>query len=236
MRRLTIFILCSFFLTTALTTQAQETQEIEYGEIVIFEISTRNNEIPFQFTGNANDVIVAHLMPTERRNIADGILRLFNSAGELLGDTSDSLTPSDVTLALVLPTDDTYTLVATIYEGVSGGEQKLYLTQPIELTAGQVFSTAISTATQNNYYLIRQTEEPTFFTYRILEGDAWPAIKISEIRESQLGGLIRLSAVTITEIQVALPQNVDPIIVEVGGVVTIWGTAGRTTAYEVKIS
>ncbi|MCC7451081.1 MAG: hypothetical protein IT324_26945 [Anaerolineae bacterium] len=159
--RLSIIATLLFILVAALpVVQAQgDTNTIEYGKTVKGEITNEAFEVSYKFAGEAQDVVVIRM---ERDGTTGGIgspdVILLDSKNKIV---ADSTRISEAILALELPAQDTYTVIATRQGGRTGksvGKFALSLIKPEKLipdtpTKGKI-SVAPDTESVENFYVL----------------------------------------------------------------------------------
>ncbi|HML23346.1 MAG TPA: hypothetical protein PKD09_16950 [Aggregatilinea sp.] len=153
--------------------------QLSYGDVVTGEISNQSFEVPYTFTGAEGDVVLIEMRPVDTN--------VFYSPSLILLDTDfnpiASVDGYDVaTLAVQLPADGDYNLLATRTDGRAGdgqGEYSLSLMKPPAITAGEVTTATIGNE-ETQYYTIDLTT-PVTLVYEHVSGDFYPAVTINEI-------------------------------------------------------
>lgn len=200
-------VLCALPLHFA---QAQEPDVIEYGETVTGEITNQNFEIPYEFRGKQNDVIIIELEPIDPFGELDSpALLLLDAENDIVADTSELFTVGSTKLAVELPVNGTYALIATRSDGRAGddvGEFMLRLLLLPELTEGAQAEGTIGTDLPPNYYAIRQTDGVFTLSYEKINGEFSPEISVNQIENSGLTDLISLSGDGLEYGQIRLPS------------------------------
>jgi len=183
-RMITILIL---ILSSAFVVQAQDTTPIAYGEVVSGEITNDTFEVAYSFSGAAGDVVVVEM----RRANTDS--DLYNAAIVLTGPSGDRLANStdyfayegaEAIVAVELPEDGEYTILATRDDGRTGdevGEYTLKLFQPEELSK-EAIQGEVTNDTQDQYYVVRSGGSFQV-SYLVLESNYAPLVDISFINE-----------------------------------------------------
>ncbi len=88
----------------------RQAQELSFGKAIRGGIGEPNDVDVFRFTGQKNERIVATVTAARQGASLDGILTLYNSAGQILATSDDSEGVADPLLNARLPADGTYFL------------------------------------------------------------------------------------------------------------------------------
>jgi hypothetical protein len=153
--------------------------QLNYGDVVTGEITNQAFEILYAFTGAAGDMVLIEMRPDDTS--------VFYTPSLILMDASMNPVASvegyDVaTLAVQLPADGVYNIMATRTDGRSGDGQGAYtlsLLLPPTLTAGEVVSGSLTNA-ETNYYILDLTS-PVTLEYERTGGEFYPAVTVNEM-------------------------------------------------------
>ena len=162
--------------------QAQEgNRPIAYGQTVTGEITNEQFEVPFDFTGSAGDFAVAQLNATDGpRTLGEATLLLLDANRAILASVEDFYPPG--TLVFQLPTDGTYTLVATRLGGQAGqdvGGFELRLAKAQVLSANTPVQETVATDDPDVYVV--QARGPFTLAYEKRGGTLSPAIEVYRV-------------------------------------------------------
>jgi hypothetical protein len=185
MKRILVVFSLFCVLYVGLPVAAQEGDSAEntigYGETVSGEITNREFEVEYSFTGNAEDVIIVLM------NRSDGS-ELDNPAVIILNEEFDVVASKDsyasVTLIYELPSDGQYYAVATRRNGRAGesvGAYELTLLNPRELFADEPLE-ASANRDEEQYFVIR-TSDNFSLQYTHNSGVFAPRINVSIIND-----------------------------------------------------
>ena len=161
---------------------AQDTP-IVYGDIVTGEITNRNFEVGYVFTGSQSDIIVIEMRGIELEGVAEALdnpmIMLLNSDYEVLASITSYYM---ATLAIQLPDDGEYTVLASRRDGRGGdalGGFRLRLLLPHVFVADEPVVTTMG----SDYidYYIAQSDDPFAIEYEKYSGDLFPEISIQSI-------------------------------------------------------
>lgn len=198
---------------------AQDDERIEYGETVTGEITNQSFEVAYEFVGKQDDVIVIEMEPVDALGDLDSpALLLLNSENQVVADTSDLFTVGTTKLAVELPANDTYSLIATRTDGRAGddvGEFTIRLLLLNELFEGVEREGTTGSDLPTNYYVIRQDGEPFTLTYEKLGGEFSPAVSVNVIQDNGLTDVISISGDGLEYGQVRLPSASGVYIISV---------------------
>lgn len=167
------------------TVQAQDST-IEYGQTVSGEITNAAFEIAYTFSGSAGDALVIEMLAVdEYGDLSSPELILLDSQNNIVGDTTQQFSFfgrfSASYLAVVLPADDTYTILATRRDGRTGdsvGEFNLTLVVPTVLEADTAVSGTVSSEGSYDYYVA--TGDTAFsLLYSKSAGEFWPEVSVN---------------------------------------------------------
>lgn len=230
MRRLTIFILCSFFFATTFMTQAQETLELKYGQTVSGELIEEVPELLYTFKGNEGDVIVAEMVaeidmsrpPGEGLgNFTVPALILRDSEEIILADTRDEYMIFSTGVVAQLRQTGTYTLVATTGnpEVTREGQFSLRLLRVPMLSVGDSVEGEITRGELPDYYAVTQEDTSLFLHYQRLTGRFRPTINIQSMGSGiiePLSPLVSLSGDSLEQGLVNFPSTAQIYLISVG--------------------
>lgn len=212
--------ICLILLMTIVTiTQAQGDTPIEYGQTLTGEITNRNFEVPYVFSGAEGDVIVVEMAAVDRGGDLDRPdIILLDGEGELLADTSESYSFGEILLATILPADGEYIILATRADGRAGesvGEYTLRLLKPPVLNVGEpIEDTAINTT--SNFYTVISDGSALAIAYDKSAGEFFPQVSINRINEEYgLSDVVSMSGEEFEKGQIYLPAGEGVYIITV---------------------
>jgi len=239
-RRLTAWILALIVLMPFIV-YAQDTTTIEYGQQVSGEITDRNFEVPFDFEGKEGDVLIAEMKPVDSLgDLNSPELILINSEGDTVADTSGSFSFGGALLAVQLPTNDTYTILASRSDGRAGdsvGEFTLALINPTILKPKESLTGTASSAEGATYYMIESGKAPYNLSYQKLDGEFSPEVSVNVINEEGgLSSVINLNGSFLSNVQVSIPESEVPIIVKISEAAFDFNFDEVTAEYELLIT
>lgn len=178
MKRIMMLTLIIALLGLALPlTQAQE--PLVFDEPVTGEVTNQQFEVPYIFSAEAGEVIVAYL---EKIDFDSG----YDNPAIILLDASNSVLASlssyyDMTFAYQLPEDGDYTLIVSRRDGRTGeseGGYVLLATRPEALSESLIEMTLSSEQAQ---YFTYTTSEPFSVNYSKIDGAFNPVVNVSAI-------------------------------------------------------
>lgn len=194
---------------------------LSYGEMVTGEITDRNFEVPFLFEGAKDDVVIVEMAPVESLgSLTSPQLIVLNSDNDVIADSSSSFSIGSTRVAVVLPADGEYTILATRADGRAGdsvGEFNLRLVQPTLLEEGKEVTGDISSNGGVSYAMIRAAEANSTLTYVKDDGDFAPEVNLNilDSGNSNLTSVVKLSGDGLSQITVMIPDE-DIIIITIG--------------------
>jgi hypothetical protein len=182
---LTALVLLLPLVIGGIPVSAQGGGAISYGETISGEITNAAFEVPFTFTGAADDIVVIRMVPVELYgDLDEPSVILLDSNNGVVGSVDRF---GDVTFATVLPADGEYTILATRANGRAGdavGEFKLTLLNPQVLNTGDSVSGTI-TSEETNFYAVRGLPRFTV-NYELTGGDFHPELTVNLIDRNSL--------------------------------------------------
>jgi hypothetical protein len=169
MRLLKVLLALTLLSMMALPAWAQDTA-LEFGAPVTGEISDREFEFEYSFTGSEGQIISLEMSPGENSEL-DPEVYLYSTDNELLAANDDFSYPT-ARIYYMLPADGEYLIVATRNEGRSGtttGEFVLDVSVIEAVAPGStveaVYSTDFFTATPTVYLLAPIEDQTVTLTY-----------------------------------------------------------------------
>ncbi|MCC6896949.1 MAG: hypothetical protein IT321_29290 [Anaerolineae bacterium] len=215
-------------------------ETIEYGQTVTGEITNRNFEIPFDFTGSEGDVIIIEMSPVDDLgDLNSPQIILLNEDGDVVGDTSGSFSFGSTLFTTQLENDGTYTILATRSDGRAGdsvGEFTLALINPERLEANSPLEGSISSSGGSNYYLVEVEGSDIAFKYSKTDGEFAPDISVNVINDYYgLDSIITLNGDALSDAQVALPSRPNLFIVKVSEALFDFNFETVSADYEVTV-
>jgi hypothetical protein len=241
-KRILVLVFVLFTLIIASTAvQAQEGATIAYGDVVRGQITNRRFEVVYNFEGNARDVVIIEMKAVDvRGKLTNPALLLLNASGDTIADTSRNIVFLNTTLAIQLPRDGAYTVIATRAQGRTGkseGEFTLELIKPDTLAPGSSVSDRISNRSRSNYYVVQHDGSDLDLTYGRQSGTYYPQISISRITERF--GLLSVVSMYGRELRrgrISFPEQRGLYVIIVGrSILDIAATQEIRSAYELKL-
>jgi hypothetical protein len=185
MRRLFFTLILGLLLVTVAI--AQDDNTINYGDLVTGEITNQDFELEYSFEGSEGDVAVITMLPVDPSgDLTYPEILLLNEEFEVLVDTTRNISYRTARLITQLPSDGTYTIIASRTDGRAGdsvGEFTLSLIRPQELAYNEPVEASISSDGGISYYLV-DASEPSLLSYELLAGDYDPQLSINTINEA----------------------------------------------------
>ena len=211
----------SIFLILSISVWAQdEDNVINYGDIVTGEITNEEFEVEYTFTGNEGDVVIIEMNEVDTlSDLRRPDLILLDTTGRVFLAT-DGYSSGNALLAVQLPSDGDYVIIATRRDGRSGdsiGEYTLELILPSILTVDEPVNGTLSSEGRTQYYLVGTTE-PFSVMYDRELGDMFPQFSVN-ILDSDDGGLLAVASADGDQLERALLGTFSsnfPYIVTVG--------------------
>jgi hypothetical protein len=177
-----VFILMAITTTPTPSFAQDDAEKIEYGTIVTGEITNREFEIPYLFDGEEDDVIVIEMKQADFLNdLNSPSLILLDADFDVIASTYGY---SSTVLALSLPEDGEYTILATRADGRSGdsvGEYILSLNKPTPMAPFEIAEDDITTE-ETDYFLVSGYSEFSIIYTRV-NGEFAPQITINIISD-----------------------------------------------------
>lgn len=152
---------------------------IAYGETVSGEVSDQAFEVPFVFTGAANDVVVAQLQGAD--GFDNPMLILLDAENNILANVRSY---NQVTLAAALPTGGQFTILASRdggRTGRSGGKFDLTLLKPPVLTAGAGSDGIVAERDATQFFVV-DAEGAFTLNYERTQGEVGLQVVASQMR------------------------------------------------------
>jgi hypothetical protein len=180
MRLLKVALLALLAFVVVLPAMAQDA--LEFGQGVQGEISNREYEFEYTFTGSEGQLISIDMRVTEGSNL-DPEVFLYDADNELLAQNDDFSYPNSLIL-ITLPADGEYTIVATRNDGRSGsseGEFELTVSVPESMELGADYEAAFtSDYNSSTVYLLAPTEDgPVTLTFSQDVSEIYARITVS---------------------------------------------------------
>jgi hypothetical protein len=137
---------------------AQDGGMIEYGQVIVAEMTEKLYEFEYTFEGQAFDTVIILMYPVDiLSDMDDPVLLLLDSAGTTIADSREGINVGKARLFIQLPNTGTYTIIATREDGADGdsvGEFTLEVLQPEIFTIGDSFTDTITNDDHDHYYVI----------------------------------------------------------------------------------
>jgi len=235
-----LFVLAICFAMSFLpqTVIAQENSNtITYGETLVGEISNREFEIEYRFTGSAGDVIVLEMQPAEVLGDLDHpVIMVLDTDYTPLWDAGSY---GSAVLAAVLPYDGEYVILATRSDGRAGdsvGEYTLTLSnlpviEPGALIEGEVSSEGVV------YHAVDATAGPFSINYQKTSGEFFPEILVNDISEAELDEIASMSGTFVSATMTIDPAYVsgDVLVISLHEGLWDWNFDEVTATYTLTI-
>jgi hypothetical protein len=201
-----IFVLI-LSLSMTLLVQAQDATSIGYGETINGEITDDEFEIPYTFSGTAGDVVLVEM---RRANSDSGLYNaavvVLDPSGSLIADSADYIAyeGAEGIVALQLPEDGDYTVLATRDSGRSGDETGEYILKlfQLDVLGKKPIQGEVTNETQDQYYAVLADGSFTV-KYSVSSSNYAPLVDVNYVNEDgyfesagSLSGL-RLDAGTV---------------------------------------
>jgi hypothetical protein len=178
-RRLTIILLLALCVISSLPVYAQEA--IQYGEPITAEMTAKQYEFTYTFSGKVNDIVVISMTPVDPLGELNNTkLTLQNAAGEILAEYQSYGTD---TLFAQLPESADYTVIATRPDGAEGtdvGEFTLSVDSIQMVEIGDSLSDTISSEEAAHYYAY-SGDIDFYIAYHKSSGDFFPEVSVNTI-------------------------------------------------------
>lgn len=158
MVRVVIVSLSILFLLLFNNNAQAQTRSIEYGQVVTGEITDRQFEVPFEFSGKRGDIVIIEMKAVDSLGDLDNpMLILMDAQGRIIADTGDDFSIISALIAVQLTSNGRYTVIATRSDGRAGdsvGEFTLNLLKPSILEVDIPIADQISSDDRPAYYVI----------------------------------------------------------------------------------
>ena len=178
-RALSVLVLLALFALPLSAFAQGDATQLSYGDVVTGEISNQSFEVPYVFTGAEGDVVLIEMTPADTSVFYSPSIILLDADFNPIGSVDGY---EVATLAVQLPADGEYNLLATRTDGRAGdgeGEYTLSLLKPPAITADEAITGTIGNE-ETHYYII-DLSSPATLVYEHVGGDFYPAITINEI-------------------------------------------------------
>jgi hypothetical protein len=235
-----LFLLVALVLFSATISFAQESTTLEYGEIGEGEITDREYEVPFTFTGDKGDIIVIELKPVDPfGDLSSPQILLLDSEDDIVADNSDAFNIGISILATELPDDGTYTVIATRADGRAGesvGEFTIQIILPEILTVGTPLSGEIDNES-TVYYTVINNDEELLLTYVKEDGDFSPEVSINRINDDNtLTAVVTLAGDELTAGALNIPQDRGVFIINLKEALFDFSFETESAGYQLTLS
>jgi hypothetical protein len=180
MRLLKLVLLMTALFVIVLPALAQDA--LELGQEVEGEITDRDYEYEYTFSGSEGQLISIEMKPAEDSQL-DPEIYLYNAENDLLAQNDDFSYPSSLIL-ITLPADGEYLVVGSRNGGRSGsstGEFILTVSQPEAMELGTDYEATVTTDyTQSVVYLLAPAEDgPVTLSYSQDVSEVYARISVS---------------------------------------------------------
>jgi hypothetical protein len=184
---------------------------IQFGQPVTGTLTNDQYEFHYTFTGQRGQVILVEMKAaSSSSNVFSPVLILLSPEGKTIADTSDAFSFQETLLATELPTDGTFTIVATRADGAKGksvGDFMLELILPKTLTLDNPISDQVTRAGGDAYY-VASADTPFHITYTKQEGAFFPQVSVNRI-DSQLSSLNEVALLSGVEFTAGTLDKLD---------------------------
>ncbi|GAB4508739.1 MAG: hypothetical protein OHK0046_02110 [Anaerolineae bacterium] len=206
-----VFLVLLFLLSfQVMTLRAQDTP-IEYGQFVTGEITNREFEVSYTFTGDAGQVVVIEMKPVDTLgDLNSPELLLIDAEGQLISSTVRTLSVLQAVLVAELPANGEYIIIATRRDGRAGdsvGEYTLELILAEQLMAGEALAGQLSSEGRSQYYSVNSEREFQIQYQKTSDGELSPQITVNLINED---GIDEVASVEGDSLSIALLGNFAP--------------------------
>lgn len=228
-----IAVLLALTLTGPALAQGGETP-IAYGDVVEGEITDRQFEVAYRFTGEAGDMLFIHLIPEESSELYEPSLILLDAENSLLTSIEGWY---EASLLVALPADGDYTLLASRTGGRTGegtGNYTLILSEVVNLAEVGSLEDEM-TSEETRLYAI-PADAPFTLEFERLSGDFSPELTINQLTDygeldlvgTLFGFTLRKGAVLI---EPDPEQPVDFYFVQLGMSMWDWSYEAGSSQY-----
>jgi|GEM_PF-1582486 len=204
-------------------------QTLIYGTSVKGEITSSVASDNYTFVGKANDVVVISMKQDGLDSNLSPLIKVLGAKKTSLGDTSKSFTILSAVLALELPDDGTYTIVASHTKSDKPTTGKFILT--LDLAKPLTDGTTIKDKMDNSltaYYAIHATGSFTV-AYQKMNGDFNPEIDVNTFDEGELKSISSLNGMQLSKGSISLTSEPDVTYIVTVGVEKFSFSFNKTT-------
>jgi len=234
-----VIALLALSLTPALVNAQDETSPlIEYGQTVTGEITNKEFEVEYRFTGTTGDVIIIEMKPVDTMgDLTSPEIVVLDTDYNVLW-TADAY--GDTTLSAMLPYDGDYTIFATRYGGRTGdsvGEYTLTLSNAPVLEVGVPVEGEIS-GEEVVYYAINTAGGAFTINYEKRGGELFPEVTFNVLNEGELEQTAALTG-TIAAGSLGIDPSIlasDTFLLSIHKGVWDWSSSENTAAYEITLN
>lgn len=184
-----ISAICILILSFSMTllTQAQDATSIGYGETINGEITEDEFEIPYTFSGTAGDVVLVEMRRANTdSNLYNAAVVVLDPSGSLIADSADYIAyeGAEGIVALQLPEDGDYTILATRNSGRSGDETGEYLLKlfQLDVLGKKPIQGEVTNETQDQYYAVFADGSFTV-KYSVSSSNYAPLVDVNYVNE-----------------------------------------------------
>lgn len=244
-----MMIIVNITVLQSMTARAQTPLLIAPGETVQDTITNETYEIQYQFSGQAGDVYVFVMHGGEidaGRGLYQPALILQNPQNAVIASTFDQFQMfgayGGAYLAVELPIDGLYTLVATREGGAAGGTSgafTLSMIAPIRLQPGVPTSGAVQFGRDWDFYYYGGQDNFSV-RYTRAGGDYWPEVAVHTSVNGNLTGVGYLLGDRMTRGQMGIFAGGDGYFITVGALTSIYQTnnlyqEGARANYQIEV-
>lgn len=215
---------------------------LEPGETVTGEITNRQYEVEYRYEASAGDVLAAQLIPDDAYDgLSNPSVIMLNTQNQVVASVEASLNAA--TLFYDVPSDATYTIIATRAEGRTGSAQGTYAltvdTVPVLVPGDQVEATAANDAPQ--FYAIRPASAFDVTYRRQGGGEFTPSVSINVLAEeyisdTNLTSIASMKGGSLARGTIGVNPTDTLYIVEVGEALFDISISKKTVSFTLSIS
>ncbi|HEX3049023.1 MAG TPA: hypothetical protein VHP83_00085 [Aggregatilineaceae bacterium] len=223
---------------TLVIAQDDTSNIIEYGQTVTGEITNKEFEVEYRFTGSTGDVIIIEMKPVDSMgDLTMPAIVVLDTEYTVLWNAGAY---GNVTLSAMLPYDGEYAIFATRDDGRAGdsvGEYTLTLSNAPVLEVGVPIEGNIS-GEDIAYYAINATAGSFTVNYEKMGGELFPEITLNVISEGQLEQTAVLSG-TIMSGAIGIDPSYltsDILLLAIRRGLWDWSSSENTVSYGVTLN
>lgn len=170
--------------------QAPQPQSLTYGDTAQGEITESVKEVAFEFGGKTGEIAVVQLLPDVQEALIGATLKILDSRGETLADSSKLIVFGQLgeIVFAEIDTDDSYTIQVSVSESGRPGKFEVYLLQAGVLEPGVEVSGEVTSAPRERrnrygaFYAVR-SRDPIELVYDPGREDYLPALIVFSVED-----------------------------------------------------